>query len=368
MALTIQRINFDPVTGDNPSEGFMKTELNIVEIATAIDGDGTPGNPGIEGRLADVEAVADGLGSASTRNVGTTAGTVAAGDDARLLRVGRNLFINGGGRIKQRVFAGGAMAANVYGYDRWRTFGAAASFTRAADMTTLTLNGTIGQIVEAPLAGATVTVSVSNPTGPITVNIRPDATTAGVNGVIPAGAGLQSVTLVVPGSITGNVFVQLTTSAPVSFDGWAKRGGIQLELGSFASAFDVRPIGYELALCQRYCCKSFDPDVDPQTNLAGGTGNQATHIAAGLSTAAARTEGIPFPVNMRAQPTITPYTNSSAPSQGNNWAIFTSQWFTVPVAFTAGASGFSATLTPGSGLVQASAYTVAGNWLADAEL
>lgn len=367
--MAIDRVNFDPIAegGDNVTGALVKLDANCADLDLSINGDGA-GDQGIEGRLSSVEDTVDGLGNSATRDVGTGSGTVAAGDDPRFLRAGRNLLINGGGRFKQRAFAGGAMAANTYGYDRWRTFGAAASFTRAGDMSTLTLNGTIGQIIEAPLAGATVTVSVSNSTGPITVNIRPDATTAGVNGVIPAGSGVQSVTLAVPGSITGNVFVQLTTASPVTFDGWAKRGGIQLELGSFASAFDVRPLALELALCQRYCCKSFDPDVDPQTNLAGGTGNQSTHIAAGLSTAAARTEGIPFPVIMRAQPTITPYTNSSAPSQGNSWAIFTSSWFTVPATFAAATSGFSATLTPGSGLVLAAAYTVAGNWLADAEI
>ncbi|NID14409.1 hypothetical protein [Luteibacter yeojuensis] len=56
MALNIQRLNFDPVTGDNPSEGFMKLDLNIGEIVEAIDGDGTPENTGIEQRLSDAES------------------------------------------------------------------------------------------------------------------------------------------------------------------------------------------------------------------------------------------------------------------------------------------------------------------------
>jgi hypothetical protein len=370
MALNIQRLNFDPVTGDNASEAFMKLDLDIGEIAQAIDGDGSPG-AGIDGRLTTVEAVVDGLGNASSKDVGTAANTVAAGDDGRFTYRGtRNLLINGGFRFNQRGFAGGNLAANTYGYDRWRTFGAGASITRSADRSTITLNGTIGQIIESPdLAGATVTVSVKNPSGAITVNLRPDATTAAVTGVIAAGAGTKSVTLVIPASMTGNVFLQLATAAPVTFDGSAKQGGVQLELGSFASAFELRPAGTEFGLCQRYFCKSFDPDVTPALNLASGTGGQSTHIATGLSTGNARTEGIPFPVQMRSTPALTLYTTSSAPSQANSWALFTSSYFTCPSPTpSVSTTGFSVTLVFGSGLVQASSYTVAGHWTADAEL
>ncbi|MGE7136230.1 pyocin knob domain-containing protein [Luteibacter sp. NPDC031894] len=87
MALNIQRLNFDPVTGDNASEAFMKLDLDIAEIAEAIDGDGTPGT-GIGTRLSAVETIVDGLGDAATKNVGTAAGTVAAGNDSRLRDVG----------------------------------------------------------------------------------------------------------------------------------------------------------------------------------------------------------------------------------------------------------------------------------------
>jgi len=260
MALNIQRLNMDPVTGDNASEAFMKLDLDIGEIAEAIDGDGSPGT-GLDARLSAVETQADdletavgALGNAASKNVGTIAGTVAAGDDARLASRGRrNLLINGDAAVNQLVFAGGALASNTYGYDMWRTFGAAASFTKSGDGSTLTLNGTIGQVLEAPaLPNATVTVSVRNPSGAITVNLRPDATTAGATGVIPAGVGVQSVTLVVPASLTGNVFLQLVTGAAVSFDGPSKQGGIQMELGSFASNFERITVAEAIAQCQRY--------------------------------------------------------------------------------------------------------------------
>lgn len=78
----IQRINFDPVGGDNATTAFRKLDLSIGEISGAIDGDGSTGS-GIGNRLAAAERTMAGLGSASTRNVGSTSGTVAAGDDAR---------------------------------------------------------------------------------------------------------------------------------------------------------------------------------------------------------------------------------------------------------------------------------------------
>jgi hypothetical protein len=359
MALTIQRINFDPVTGDNPSEGFMKTDLNVAEIATAIDGDGTPENPGIESRLSDVEAAA--------KDVGTTPGTVAAGDDARFSARGRrNLLINGGARLSQAGFAGGSVSANTYAYDGWRAFGSASSFSRAVGRSVMTLNGTIGQILETPdLAGATVTVSVTNPTGPITVNLQPDATTAGVSGTITAGSGVRSCTLVIPSSITGNVFLLLTTSGNVTFDATAKQGGIQLELGSFASQFEVRTLQEELALCQRYYCKSFDTDVAPAFGLQG-----RSMVGNCYSAAQIRTTALIYPQVMRAPPTVTLYTSNATGTNANTWSAYTAGGsYANPSSISIGgdSSSFSATLTF-SGLTFGTAYMVNGNFVADARL
>jgi len=46
--------------------------------------------------------------------------------------------------------------------------------------------------------------------------------------------------------------------------------GVQLEKGSTATAFDYRPYGTELALCQRYFEKSYSTDVAPATNTFSG--------------------------------------------------------------------------------------------------
>jgi hypothetical protein len=63
--------------------------------------------------------------------------------------------------------------------------------------------------------------------------------------------------------------------------------GVQLEVGSVATSFDVRDYGRELILCQRYC------------QLYGaGMANQASFVAGQVSTV-----GFMFPVKMRATPT-----------------------------------------------------------------
>lgn len=57
-----QPINFDPATGDDTTGALRKADNNIKDL---------------DGRLSA-------LGNASSRNVGTSAGTVAAGDDSRI--------------------------------------------------------------------------------------------------------------------------------------------------------------------------------------------------------------------------------------------------------------------------------------------
>jgi len=69
--------------------------------------------------------------------------------------------------------------------------------------------------------------------------------------------------------------------------------GVQLEKGSTATAFDYRPYGTELALCQRYCQKF------------GGTG---AYDQIGVGFTSLTTQGniqVPLKVTMRAVPSVT---------------------------------------------------------------
>jgi len=80
--------------------------------------------------------------------------------------------------------------------------------------------------------------------------------------------------------------------------------GVQLEKGSTATAFDYRPYGTELALCQRYYFK-----VNPASGSHYGSGlNNDTN--SGFFT-------IPFPSTMRTSPTALEQTGTAA-----NYSIF----------------------------------------------
>ena len=65
--------------------------------------------------------------------------------------------------------------------------------------------------------------------------------------------------------------------------------GIQLEVGSQATAFEHRSFGEELRLCQRYFFKYYGGGINLHLNRSGGR----------------RTANVYFPTTMRANPTIT---------------------------------------------------------------
>jgi len=88
--------------------------------------------------------------------------------------------------------------------------------------------------------------------------------------------------------------------------------GVQLEVGSVATPFERRPYGTELALCQRYYCKTFDIGVAPGNNVAGAGELLATNINQATYEPGAIWR---FPVAMRAVPTITMF-NPAAGTAG----------------------------------------------------
>ena len=70
--------------------------------------------------------------------------------------------------------------------------------------------------------------------------------------------------------------------------------GVQFEVGSTATSFDYRPIGTELALCQRYALKY---NTDAIVYAFIGTGYATSTTNANIS--------LPLPVQMRTAPTVT---------------------------------------------------------------
>jgi hypothetical protein len=81
--------------------------------------------------------------------------------------------------------------------------------------------------------------------------------------------------------------------------------GVQLEAGSVATPFERVPYGTQLALCQRYYNKSYSTDVVPGTATSSGAYRT-------VSSGGAAWVNFDFPVEMRAAPTITPYSITGA--------------------------------------------------------
>ena len=89
-------------------------------------------------------------------------------------------------------------------------------------------------------------------------------------------------------SVTGAVSLVGTSGATMYLT------GVQLEKGSTATSFDYRPYGTELQLCQRYFWQ-----------ITGNASDQTT-VCGGYFSATDRLQAIPvFPVEMRAEPTVT---------------------------------------------------------------
>ena len=76
---------------------------------------------------------------------------------------------------------------------------------------------------------------------------------------------------------------------------------VQLEEGEYATPFEQRPIGLELALCQRYYEKSYDLDDAPGTSMATGV----CWFGAGTETINHIIAPVRYTVTKRVAPTIT---------------------------------------------------------------
>ena len=147
----------------------------------------------------------------------------------------RNAIINGNFAVNQRGVSGTVtLSAGAYGHDRWKAgaSGCTYTFATSANVTTLTITaGSLVQVIEgASLFSGTYTLSF----------------TGTAQGKIGAGSfGDSGIT----GSATGgtNLAIEFNTGTVSQ---------VQLEPGSVATPFERRPVGTELALCQRYFCRT----------------------------------------------------------------------------------------------------------------
>jgi hypothetical protein len=208
-----------------------------------------------------------GLGGAATLNVGTTTGTVAAGDDARINgavrydtaqaltagqqaqarenigTMGANRTLNGDFRINERGYVSGtALAAGAYGHDQWKAGASGGTYTftqlKASTVITITAGSLIQPIedVMMDVGGTWVLSWQGTGTGRV-----------GVNGAAAAGTYAAS-----PIIVTG---VTAGQQANLEFTGGTV-DRVQFEPTDLASPkatpFTRRPYLQELWLCQRY--------------------------------------------------------------------------------------------------------------------
>jgi len=189
----------------------------------------------------------------------------------------KNLLKNSQGLINQRAYVSGTatVTTNEYTLDRWRVvaLGENLTFSMAENITAFTapLNG-VEQIVEdIDIVTDTYVVSYTG-TASLVIEQSSDLVTWAT---ITANAdGSYNLT---GGLYTKVKFVNGTFSKP------------QLELGSVATPFEVRPYGLELSLCQRYYIR-YD-----NTNTGDAFNGSAYNSAALYSC-------ISFPVTLRIPP------------------------------------------------------------------
>jgi hypothetical protein len=346
---------------DIPNAGAARTNLGLGDSATKNTGtsSGTVA-AGDDSRITNA--------AAKGANADITSLSALAGVNSGALRGFTNLLINPDGRINQR--APSSNADDTYGHDRWVVL----TQTNAIAVSTQTdvENGTprmwrlsqsqataqrmgYAQIIEGinckhlrgkqvTLGGRirysnnaavryailewtstedTVTSDVVNSwtNGTFTAGNFFKSTTQNVLGVgslTPAANTLTDLTAltVTVGSSCNNLIVFIWTEGTAAqnstFD-----GALQLEAGAVASAREFRPIGTEVAFCQRYFCKSYAIGTAP----GSATNSGILAFDSGTSTTNAMGVQVRFPVEMRAAPTLVTYdeaANSGKISRGGN--------------------------------------------------
>jgi len=222
----------------------------------------------------DASSVAFGAGGTVLYNAGAL-GTPGSGNLVNCTGIPesgfKNIIINGGFTVNQRVYASGAtLAAGAYGHDRWKagSGGGDYSFTQLASNTTITIaaNKTLIQVIEDKNVHRTsYTLSWTG-----TAQAR-----YAVNSATPAGAYAASP-IVITGQTVGTTM------------------SVEFPFRSFAS---------ELALCQRYFFKTCPQTVKPGSGGVEGTIEYVSTVAGAIYDGAT----VIYPVSMRVDPTLTLY-------------------------------------------------------------
>ena len=291
--------------------------------------------------FSDIRITGGTISGVSTAGI-TTAYIGSINDGA--ISGARNRIINGGMDIWQRGTST-TTTGNTYLADRWLsafTTGGTVSqdtssvptgsryvwkFTSSASNTFMQMGQQIEYVNCLDLQGQTVTISfyakANNTNSGSTSLIVRTRTGASVDAVVYfSGTNVDtSVTLTtswvkytvlrtLPATF-GALCLEFVLGSHVSGDGFAI-SQIQLEPGTVATPFERRSYGQELALAQRYYCKSFNVETAPANGITTGDGEHQIQLVA---------SGDPhivvyWPVIMRAAPAVTLYNPRSGGASG----------------------------------------------------
>jgi hypothetical protein len=270
----------------------------------------------------------------------------------------KNRIINGAMALDQRNAGASqtitAAAALAYTVDRWYAYCTGANvtgqqiagaytssqyryqFTGAASVTAIGF----GQRIEVKncfdLANTTATLScyISNSLlTTVTWTAYYATTTADTFGSLAS----PTVTQIATGTFTvSNTRTQYTTNISIPsaattgiqilFTVGAQTSGtwiidsVQLEKGSTATSFDYRPYGTELALCQRYFCKTFPLGTAPGNDVTIAGAFRGTAVTINTLSQIEPAGTWKFPVSMRTTPgTITLYSPGTSGHTAGQW-------------------------------------------------
>jgi hypothetical protein len=240
----------------------------------------------------------------------------------------RNSLINGGFDVWQRGTGSIAPANGVItNTDRWVHTGNTTTFTQQTDVPagfrySLGVSGSdpsFAQKIEAAnstrLASQTVTFSIwaksiSGSTSlfvnfyyPSAVDNFASLTTISsttIAATVSSSWTRYTLTVALPANVTNGLQVLVGRSSGASNTYFT---GVQLEVGPQATPFEQRPIGVELALCQRYFYSSYSNGVA----INGADVISGHHQAIGVDTTSAVMSNGTFAVPMRATPTFNIY-------------------------------------------------------------
>lgn len=149
-------------------------------------------------------------------------------------------------------------------------------------------------------------------------------TTNGVGMKVVFGLGVGSTVSGTAGAwAAGNLFSTTGATSILGTNGATLYiTGVQLEKGSAATAFEYRQFGQELALCQRYFTKSFATSVAPANNTAAPYEGVGACFVGGYFSS----NFVPFPVTMRAVPTMTYFSSPNGTPTNDRWQIYDGGW------------------------------------------